>query len=830
MKHVQKILTAIILMTVVLTASAQTKPAEGATVRELMEVIHEIFGVNFVYDSSLDLDRIAGRAGNDVLKKTVTDVSSSRHSTHSGHSRLDRESLEACLAALFKDTGIEYEIMKKYIVLTKAGSKKKPKDYTIFIEEQRDTIDESRITAYIDRRMDATQTGLNRIDGSRFKKGFAFLGSPDLIKEIQTLSGVSGGNELLTGMYVHGGDGTDNLFLLDGVPLYQVSHLAGLMSSFNTEVVDNLDFYKSGFPSRFGGKLSSVVDITTKTGDMHDYRGSFNIGLLNGGLQFEGPIIPGKTSFNLAVRRSWFDVLTIPFNLIANLTLPYGDTGKVHYDMTDLNASLTHLFSKDSRLSLNVYLGQDKAVYRWADLRVKYWEGVRHTGEDGYGVNIAWGNILSSLNWKKKFSDDLLMNTVLYYVRSNTDVGMYENEWTMDRLSPTVTQFGMKERNYSRLHDLGAKAEIDWMPSEYHHIKAGASFVQHLFRPVREYVKTTTTDGVTKFTDDDSYSISYNAPEVTLHAADEISFANWFKANLGLRYVYFSHDGFEDHSIEPRAALRFQLGQRTALKMSYTEMSQAIHLLRAHYIDLPMSSWLPSTEDVAPMRARQVAGGVYMDLPHNFTFNLEGYWKTMDNLNEYCGIDGIYPDLEHWETETMQGKGRSYGVETELRWRSEKMDVSAYYTLSWTERFFEGVWHDWFPARNDNRHKFTISATRRFSDRFDMYASWNYHTGDRMTVPTQIVGEELYYTSPYNYKVSDYHRLDVGFNFRKTTKRGNESIWNLSVYNAYCRMNPMFSMMDHYRPDYKNPDEYKTVFKEMAAIPIIPSFNYTLRF
>ena len=260
MKHVQKILTAIILMTVVLTASAQTKPAEGATVRELMEVIHEIFGVNFVYDSSLDLDQIAGRAGNDVIS--------------SRHSRLDRESLEACLAALFKDTGIDYEIMKKYIVLTKAGSKKKPKDYTIFIEEQRDTIDESRITAYIDRRTAATQTGLNRIDGSRFQKGFAFLGSPDLIKEIQTLSGVSGGNELLTGMYVHGGDGTDNLFLLDGVPLYQVSHLAGLMSSFNTEVIDNLDFYKSGFPSRFGGKLSSVVDITTKTGDMHDYRGN----------------------------------------------------------------------------------------------------------------------------------------------------------------------------------------------------------------------------------------------------------------------------------------------------------------------------------------------------------------------------------------------------------------------------------------------------------------------------------------------------------------------------------------------------------------------------
>ena len=214
----------------------------------------------------------------------------------------------------------------------------------------------------------------------------------------------------------------------------------------------------------------------------------------------------------------------------------------------------------------------------------------------------------------------------------------------------------------------------------------------------------------------------------------------------------------------------------------------------------------------------------------NFRLNVEGYYKMMDNLYEYSGTDGIYPDLKNWENEVMRGKGRSYGAEVELRWRSEKMDVAAYYTLSWTERFFEGIWHDWYPARNDNRHKFTINATRRFSDRFEMYASWNYHTGDRMTVPTQIVGGQVYYTSPYNYKIADYHRLDIGFNFRKTTKRGNESVWNLSLYNAYCRMNPMFTMLDHYRTDYKEPAKYETVFKELAAIPIIPSFNYTLRF
>ena len=179
--------------------------------------------MNFVYDSSIDLD--VPYKGPSM--KSLTDPSDR-------HPRPDRESLEEALKTLFADTGIEYEIMKKYIVLTKAGSRK-PKDYTIFIEEQRDTLDESRITAYIDRRRNTTQTGMMEIDASRFRQGYAVLGSPDLIKELQKLPGVSGGTELLSGMYVHGGDGTDNLFLLDGVPLYQVSHLAGLVSSFNIE-------------------------------------------------------------------------------------------------------------------------------------------------------------------------------------------------------------------------------------------------------------------------------------------------------------------------------------------------------------------------------------------------------------------------------------------------------------------------------------------------------------------------------------------------------------------------------------------------------------------
>ena len=157
-----------------------------------------------------------------------------------------------------------------------------------------------------------------------------------------------------------------------------------------------------------------------------------------------------------------------------------------------------------------------------------------------------------------------------------------------------------------------------------------------------------------------------------------------------------------------------------------------------------------------------------------------------------------------------------------LIWKTKTTDVSAYYTLSWTERYFKDIWPDWYPARNDNRHKFTVNASHRFSKTVDMYAAWNYHTGDRATIPTQMVGDEVFYSHPYNYKLPDYHRLDIGVNFRKTTRRGYESIWNISVYNAYCRMNPMFAKLDH--------EERDTDLRIISAVPVIPSFSYTLRF
>lgn len=790
--------------------------SQKVTLISQMEMIHEIYGVNFVYDSSINLEiPYEGEKLPCSLKK-------------------DQESLEQCLKILFAGTGIGFKIMKRYIVLTQPDRGKDHHDYTIFVKEQNDTLSESRITVLIERQRNSTQTGLHSMDFSRYGKGFAMLGSPDVIKEIKNLPGVSEGTELLSGMYVHGGDGRDNLFLLDGVPIYQVTHLGGLISSFNTEMIDNLDFYKSGFPSRFGGKTSSVVDIHTRTGDMNSFHGSFNIGLLNGGIQFEGPIIPGKTSFNIGVRRSWFDLFTIPALAIYNSTLPYGEKGRFRYAMTDFNASVTHLFNKDSKLGMNVYVGSDVIRYGSESLDVRYWEGIQYSGKNSHDLKTRWGNILASMNWQKRFSDELQLSTYLFYTHVNTKVGIDNNRWQMDSFMPKTTELIISESNRSGLHDLAFKMDLDWIPSDFHHLRAGVAFTQHFFRQKKEtslismQVRTDTDEtyyNSISVHERDSLQNVYNPQESAIYFEDEIALARWLKTSVGLRSVFFITGKETHHSVEPRAAIRLQMGQRTSFRLSYSEMCQFIHSLQANYLDIPMSSWQPSTETILPTRSRQLAGGFYFDLPRNITVNLEAYWKNIDNLYEYNGLSSLYPDISSWEGDLIRGKGRSYGAEMELNWYTGSTDLSLYYTLSWTERYFQSIYHDWYPARNDNRHKITINASHRFSKKFDMYLAWNYHTGDRSTVPTQIVDGEPFYSHPYNYRLPDYHRLDLGFNFRKTTKRGNASIWNLSLYNAYCRMNPMFAMLSK---DYIGESDYRLHI--ISAIPIIPSFSYTLKF
>lgn len=807
-----------ILIVIILALSdlafAQGGSGSVPTLRTEMEQVHEEFGVNFIYDSALEIDVPAPKDVN-----------------------MEGRTLEQCLDELFSGTDIQWSIQKKYVVLVYKDKKRKPRDYTIFIEEQHDTINESIVTAQTSKELNTTQTGFQKLDKIVFERGYAMFSSPDVIKAIQQLPGVASGTELLSGMYVRGGDGSDNLYLLDGVPLYQVSHLGGIFSSFNTDVLESLDFYKSGFPARYGGRMSSVVDVKTKDGDFREYHGLASIGLLDGRLQFEGPIIKDKTSFNIGLRRSWLDVLTVPTTyLISDLE----DVKlRLKYAFWDLNVNLTHKFSDENKLTLRIYGGRDKAKFGQARDH-KYFEGEEDLSGSMYDFEwgLGWGNFVTSLNWDYRFNPSHEMSAKVYFSRYGSLFSMYDYyEYRGD--DGKVENYSVSDnRNSSQTSDIGFRADFSYRPNASHHIRYGTLLQYHFYSPehtifnYEEYAPVVTKD------ENKSYSNHAESFEPAVYIEDEMTLSDWFTANVGLRYSSVWAQNKVYHNIQPRAALRFAVGDNTSIKMSYSEMAQNNHLVSSNYLSLPTSFWMPSTDKIAPSKSRQLSAGVYFNLPHNIKFNVEGYGKTMDNLLEFRGKWGIYPPIHLWEESLVVGKGRSWGLESELSWADSKTSLTAYYTLSWSQRFFEDFYQFWYKDRNDNRHKLTLTGTRRIGKKFEVYASWNYHSGGWMTSQSQAIWEgevgkwpEMFFSYPNNLQVPDYHRLDLGCNFHKTTKRGNESIWNLSFYNAYCRINPIIAYVaERYDFTEENLAGFNFVGQAFGIIPIIPSFSYTLKF
>lgn len=816
MRHVLLLFAAIIFQLTAPAAvnclDAQTvKTRDGSsTLKGEMESIHQHFGINFVYDSSLELD--VPFAGKTITFRTGK----------------DEDALREALLFLFADAGIEFEIMKKYVVLTKAGSKKKPKDYTILIEEQHDTINESIVTAQVDPMRNTTQTGLKRIDSKDINSGFALFSTPDVIKTLQLMPGVNSGTELLSGFYVHGGDGSDNLFLLDGVPIYQISHLAGLFSSFNSDVIGNLDFYKSGFPARYGSKMSSVVDVTTKDGDFNEYHGLFAIGLIDGRLQFEGPLWKGKTSFNVGLRRTWTETITIPvFAYVNHLNKPDKIGGR--YAFSDLNAKITHKFSDSNILTANFYTGRDVLKIS-SDSESSYSEPQFGNISERDIVNgkLAWGNVLGSLNWNYDINDNLSLKNIVYYSGSLSGLSVVITE--IDQKEDGSTdKLVLGQYNNSDVHNIGLKSDAHHLLGSRQKLRYGADAQFHIYEPNGTAKTDSFVDGKTFTAVAYSDSLRYNAVEVSLYGEDEIAVTDAFSVNAGLRYSLYATGDKVWHSLEPRVAMKYSFNDRITAKASYTEMSQPAHLVSSIYLDLPTNAWLPSTPKIRPSRSREVAGGLYMNLPRHMHLNVEGWYKRMYNLLEYAGAYNVFPPLTGWEECYRNGLGRSWGAELDFGYDNGRTEANVYYTLSWNQRYFEDFFHTWYRDRNDNRHKLTLMAKHKFGKRFEIYGAWNWHSGNRVTMAThKSANGDYIYTEPNNVRLPDYHRLDVGMNFVKTTKRGNTSIWNLSIYNAYCRTNPITAEV--YSRTLKAEETFAYYGVAIGIIPIVPTFSYTLKF
>lgn len=679
--------------------------------------------------------------------------------------------------------------------------------------------------------INAVQMGAMDIPLAIIKSTPALLGEADVMKTIQMLPGVQSGTEGMAGIHVRGGGPDENLILLDGVPLYNVDHMFGFFSVFTPESVKKVSLYKGSFPARFGGRLSSVIDVRTNDGDMKNYHGMLGIGLISSKFQFEGPIKTDKTSFNVSGRRSYLDLVAKPF-------MPKDD--QFSYYFYDFNAKINHRFSDRSRLYLSFYNGRDQLSSVFKEQSDNFfWEDK---------TKLNWGNLSSSFRWNYQINPKLFSNTTLAY----TQYRFKADTKTQDKAFQHNMESSYGSEYNSGINDLAANIDFDYHPSPAHQIKFGTGYLYHQFKPEvqssRVYSKE---DGTLVDTTFQSHGNSLlHAHELALYAEDNIKLNERLSVNAGLHVSAFNIQGKSYASLQPRLSARLKANDDLSFKAAYTQMSQYIHLLSSYTITMPTDLWVPATKHIKPMRANQYSAGAYYTGFKGWELSAEAYYKDMRNVLEYKDGASFMGNSYNWEEKVEMGKGRSYGLELMLQKTAGNTTGWIAYTLAKSERKFdkEGINNgEWFPYRYDRRHHVNLTLSHKFSDRIDIGASWEFYTGGTTTLAeeqTVIIrpdnnrigyysswnfSEASYIEQRNNYRMPSSHRLNVGVNFHKKTKHGM-STWNVSVYNVYNAMNPTFLYKTTEYEDSNYSQDYKTVLKKVTILPFIPSVSYTYRF
>ena len=661
----------------------------------------------------------------------------------------------------------------------------------------------------------------------------ALLGEKDVFKVLMLLPGVQSANEGTSGMYVRGGGPDQNLIILDGATIYNASHLLGFFSIFNGSAIKSVELIKGGFPARFGGRLSSIVDVNMKEGNKTSYHGEGGIGILSASAMVEGPIVKNKSSFMISARRTYFDVFITPIAAALNR----GSTGG--YFFYDLNAKFNYDFGDKNKLYVSGYFGRDKFYMKMKDFFEEFKAG------------LYWQNGTATARWNHLFSSKLFSN--LSFILSDYDMNIYmhqnykyENEiFTMDYIS--------------KIQDYSLKYDLSYLPNPNHTVLMGAMFTYHKFKPGAFAMKSNVypEDNIDK-------TSKIHSLEYALYAEDEIRITDKCKVNPGFRLVgYTTVKGKSYFSAEPRLNSSYNFLPNFAVKASYAMMQQPVHLLSASTIGLPTDLWLPSTDKIRPQRSHQVAMGLAYDLKRpKLSFSIEGYYKKMNNILAYkegssfmlVALDGnlMITDTLDWEKDIVQGQGWSYGVEFLVRKTVGKFTGWIGYTLSWTEQQFKELnFGDKFPARYDRRHDLSIVLMYSPTPKINLSVSWVYATGNAVTMPQQIYPtygisrdiENLFFNDYFfdtyynpvesygernNVRMEPFHHLDVGIQFIKKHKKNWESIWELSIYNVYNRKNAFFYIIG---TEYNNRTmESYYALKKVSIFPIIPSLTYSFRF
>jgi hypothetical protein len=670
-----------------------------------------------------------------------------------------------------------------------------------------------------DQIQESTRMGTIDIPIEQIKALPALLGEVDVLKVLQLLPGVQSGSEGSSGLYVRGGGPDQNLILLDGVPVYNASHLFGFFSVFNADAINRVELVKGGFPARYGGRLSSVIDISMKEGNSKKFQGEGAFGLVASRLTLEAPIIKDRTSFIISGRRTYIDLLARP--LIKKQSKGKEMGGYFFYD---LNAKINHKLNERNRIYLSAYTGDDKAF-----ARSKYdykFEDETTEGEDNFG--LQWGNITTALRWNSVLTNKLFSNVTATYSRYRFLVyGDSEEKKTSP--DTVINQFYHTEYN-SEIRDYAIKIDLDYMPNPGHFIKFGGQAIQHLFTP-----------GVLNFRSEEIPNITLGArktyaKEFSFYAEDDFLVTSKLKINAGIHASGFLVEGKFYKSLQPRFSARYLINPKFSWKGSYAQMTQFIHLLSNVGIGLPTDLWVPSTALIGPERSYLSSTGFAYNLNNTYEFSVEGYYKKMKGIVEYKEGANYLNIESDWQTKVETGEGESYGAEFFAQKKTGRINGWIGYTLSWTNRRFPNINEGrTFPYRYDRRHDIEIAASYQLKKNKEFALTWVYGTGTAITLPqsSYLKNNEnsnpwsfdktvSYYEGRNSYRMRAYHRLDLGYTTTKKTKWGERS-WSIGVYNAYSRRNPFFMDLTYDKTGKKK-------FVQYSLFPIIPSISYRFKF
>lgn len=626
----------------------------------------------------------------------------------------------------------------------------------------------------------------------------ALFGERDILKTVQTLPGVQAGQEGTTGFYVRGGNSDQNLVLLDEAPVYNPNHLFGLFSTFNTNALNRVTLIKGGFPAQYGGRLSSILDVTMREGNTKKLSGQAGIGLITSNLTLEGPIQGGRGSYIVSGRRTYLDLLLRPIGLTNSQNT---------YSFYDLNAKVNYRLNERNRLFLSGFSGRDNAQY---------------TGTSSLNYGIRFGNATGTLRWNHLFSPKLFVNTTVL-----------ANQY---QLSLSTLQSGYVAQLYTGIRDVSAKTDWEFYPSPKHTLRWGGILTRHAFSPLSTSSKLPKSGKLPTFPTD---SINRQfATEAAIYFNDDWAISNRLTLTAGLRLPLFWNGQAQYTRLEPRLSTRLVLTPQSSLKASFTIMNQFLQLVPNSTASLPTDIWLPSSALVQPQASQQVALGWFHNTADNgYEFSLEGYVKDMQHQVLFKQGTQLLVSSDINQSLTF-GRGWSIGLEAYARKTTGRLTGWISYTLSKTTQQFDALNNGQaFPFAYDRRHNLAIVGSYELTPRWTLAGNFIFYTGRPYTLPVGRVevggGSSLYndiyadYSTRNNARLRPYHRLDISATYKRPKTwfgRPGTSEWVFSVYNLYSRLNPYFV--------YVAADDITRlpVAREVSLLPIIPSVSYQITF